>query len=227
MLEAVIFDMDGVLVDSHAAHKQAWQTFLDSVGRTVTDAELEFIFDGRKREDILGYFLGELSAEEIRRFGAQKEALFRREAAQLKTVRGVNEFLEDLGNEELKLAVASAGSNSRVHFVLEQLRIHRYFDAIVAGDDVSLGKPDPSIFKLASRRLGVDADRAIVFEDSVSGIKAAKAAGMKCVAMGERSRADILLGAGADEVIADFISFPIGELHRIFNNSKSVVSWDS
>jgi beta-phosphoglucomutase len=208
--------MDGVLVDSHAAHKRAWQIFLDSVGRTVTENELEFIFDGRKREDILRYFLGKLSAEEIRRFGDQKEAFFREEAAELKTIRGVEEFLKDLEHEQLKLAVASAGSSSRVHYVLEQLRLQPYFDAIVSGDDVTLGKPNPAIFMLASVRLGVDTDRAIVFEDSVSGIKAAKAAGMKCVGIGNASRTDILLEAGADRVVADFTSFPVGRLHRLF-----------
>lgn len=216
MLEAVIFDLDGVLVDSHTAHKRAWQRFLDSVGRTVTEAELEFIFDGRKREDILRYFLGQASAEEIRRLGDQKEALFRQEAAELRTIRGVEEFLEHLGRRQFRLAVASAGSSSRVHYVLEQLRLRRYFDAILAGDDVPFGKPDPAIFMLASARLGVDADKAIVFEDSVSGIKAAKAAGMKCVGIGNASRTDILLEAGADRVVADFTSFTVGRLHRLF-----------
>jgi beta-phosphoglucomutase len=216
MLEAVIFDMDGVLVDSHGAHKRAWQKFLDSVGRTVTETELEFIFDGRKREDILRYFLGELSAEEIRRFGHKKEVFFQHEAAELKTIRGVEEFLEDLGREPLRLAVASAGSRSRVHYVLDQLRLQPYFDAVVAGDDVTLGKPDPAIFMLASARLGVDADNAIVFEDSVSGIKAAKAARMKCVGIANSSRANSLLEAGADQVVADFVSFSVGGLHGLF-----------
>ena len=216
MLEAVIFDMDGVLVDTHATHKQAWQRFLDSVGCTVTDTELEFIFDGRKREDILRYFLGELSAEEIRRFGYQKEVFFRQQAAELKPIRGVEEFLEHLGHEPLRLAVASSGSSSRVHYVLERLRLQQYFDAIVAGDDVTLGKPDPAIFMLASARLGVDADNAIVFEDSVSGIKAAKAARMKCVGIANSSRASSLLEAGADQVVADFVSFSVGGLHGLF-----------
>ena len=215
MLEAVIFDMDGVLVDSHTAHKRAWQRFLDSVGRTVTESELEFIFDGRKREDILRHFLGELSAEKIRQFGDQKEAFFRQDAIDLKTIRGVPEFLEHLERENLRLGVASAGSSSRVHFVLEQLRLQRYFDAIVAGNDVVLGKPDPAIFRLASSRLGVEPGRAVVFEDSVSGIKAAKAAGMKCVGIANSSRTDILLEAGADQVVADFVAFSVGRLHRL------------
>jgi beta-phosphoglucomutase family hydrolase len=219
MLEAVIFDMDGVLVDSHAAHKRAWQRFLDSVGRTVTEAELEFIFDGRKKDDILRFFLGELSSEDIRSFGQRKEAFFRQEVGELRTIPGVQEFLEHLERGQFRLAVASAGSNSRVYYVLEYLGLQQYFDTVVAGDDVSSGKPDPAIFRLASARLGVDADRAIVFEDSVSGIKAAKAAGMKCVGIGNASRAEILLKAGANQVIADFTSSPVGELHEFFQYS--------
>jgi beta-phosphoglucomutase family hydrolase len=217
MLEAVIFDMDGVLVDSHAAHKRAWQRFLDSVGRTVTETELQFIFDGRKREDILRYFFGELSADEIRRFGDRKEAFFRQEAAELSTIRGVEEFLEHLGHEPVRLAVASAGSSSRVRYVLEQLKLHKYFDAIVAGDDVTIGKPDPAIFRLASVRLGVDADTAIVFEDSVSGIKAAKAAGMKCVAIASSFPYDGLRRqTKADLVIHSFEDVSLERLRELF-----------
>lgn len=216
MLQAVIFDMDGVLVDSHAAHKRAWRRLLDSAGRTVTDAEFEFIFDGRKRQDILRYFWGELSADEMHELGRQKELFFREEAAELKPIRGVKEFLTRLGPERLKLAVASAGSNSRVHYVLEQLKLRDYFEAVVSGDEVTSGKPDPAIFRLASVRLGVNADRVVVFEDSVSGVKAAKAAGMKCVGIANRGRADILLAAGADQVVADFVAFSVGGLHRLF-----------
>jgi beta-phosphoglucomutase len=216
VLKAVIFDMDGVLVDSHAAHKRAWRRLLDSAGQTVTDTELEFIFDGRKREDILRYFWGELSAEEMQQLGRQKEVFFRQEAAELKPIRGVTEFLARLGLERLKLAVASAGSASRVHHVLDQLKLRDYFEAVVSGDDVTFGKPDPAIFRLASVRLGADTNRAVVFEDSVSGIKAAKAAGMKCIGIANLDRADMLLAAGADQVVADFVAFPVGGLHQLF-----------
>jgi beta-phosphoglucomutase len=217
MLQAVIFDMDGVIVDSHPIHKKAWRRFLDSVGKDVKEKDLEFILDGRKKEDILRHFLGDLSPEEIRRLGHEKELLFREEArAELRPVEGVEQLLDGLSQARIKLGVASSGSDSRVNFVLRKLRLLEYFSAIVAGDEVSAGKPDPAIFRLTSQRLNVAPNETLVFEDSVSGVKAAKAAGMRCVGLAESSRAEILMEAGADHVIDHFGAFSVIEAHKLF-----------
>lgn len=218
MLQAVIFDMDGVIVDSHPVHKNAWRRFLDSVGKEVTEDDLAFILDGRKKEDILHHFLGELSAEEIHRLGHEKEMLFREEArAELRPVQGVEQLLDGLSRAKIKLGVASSGSGSRVHFVLSRLRFLEYFAAIVAGDDVSAGKPDPAIFQLTSKKLEVIPEEILVFEDSVSGVRAAKAAGMRCVGLAESGRATSLLQAGADHIIDHFDGFSVAEAHRLFH----------
>lgn len=218
MLQAVIFDMDGVIVDSHPVHTKAWRRFLGSVGKEVTEADLAFILEGRKKEDILRHFLGELSPEEIERLGHEKELLFREEArAELRPVQGVEQVLESFSQAGIKLGVASSGSDSRVHFVLQRLRLTDYFAAIVAGDDVVLGKPDPAIFRLTSQKLDVAPKEILVFEDSVSGVKAAKAAGMRCVGLAEPSRAPALLEAGADHIIDHFVGFSVSEAHNLFN----------
>jgi beta-phosphoglucomutase len=218
MLQAVIFDMDGVIVDSHPVHTKAWRRFLDSVGKEVTEDDLAFILEGRKKEDILRHFLGELSPEEIERLGHEKELLFREEArAELRPVQGVKQILENFSQAGIKLGVASSGSDSRVHFVLQKLRLTDYFAAIVAGDDVVLGKPDPAIFRLTSQKLDVDPKEVLVFEDSVSGVKAAKAAGMRCVGLAEPDRAPALLEAGADHIIDHFVGFSVTEAHNLFN----------
>jgi beta-phosphoglucomutase len=217
MLQAVIFDMDGVIVDSHPIHKKAWRRFLDSVGKDVKEEDLEFILDGRKKEDILRHFLGDLSPEEIRRLGHEKELLFREEArAELRPVEGVEQLLDGLSQARIKLGVASSGSDTRVNFVLRKLCLLEYFSAIVAGDEVSAGKPDPAIFRLTSQRLNVAPNETLVFEDSVSGVKAAKAAGMRCVGLAESSRAEILMEAGADHVIDHFGAFSVIEAHKLF-----------
>jgi beta-phosphoglucomutase len=218
MLQAVIFDMDGVIVDSHPVHTKAWRRFLDSVGKEVTEDDLAFILEGRKKEDILRHFLGELSPDEIERLGHEKELLFREEArAELRPVQGVEQILENFAQAGIKLGVASSGSDSRVHFVLQKLRLTDYFAAIVAGDDVVLGKPDPAIFHLTSQKLDVAPKEILVFEDSVSGIKAAKAAGMRCVGLAEPNRAPALLEAGADHIIDHFVGFSVSEAHNLFN----------
>jgi beta-phosphoglucomutase len=217
MLQAVIFDMDGVIVDSHPIHKKAWRRFLDSVGKEVPEEDLDFILDGRKKEDILRHFLGDLSSEEIHRLGHEKELLFREEArAQLRPVEGVEQLLNSLSRANIKLGVASSGSDSRVNFVLRQLHLLEYFSAIVAGDEVSAGKPDPAIFRLTSQKLDVAPNEILVFEDSVSGVKAARAAGMRCVGLAESSRAEILMEAGADHVIGHFGTFSVTKAHEFF-----------
>jgi beta-phosphoglucomutase len=217
MLQAVIFDMDGVIVDSHPIHKKAWRRFLDSVGKEVPEEDLDFILDGRKKEDILRHFLGDLSPQEIHRLGHEKELLFREEArAELRPVEGVEQLLNSLSRAKIKLGVASSGSDSRVNFVLRQLHLLQYFSAIVAGDEVSAGKPDPAIFRLTSQKLDVVPEQILVFEDSVSGIKAATAAGMRCVGLAEASRAESLLEAGAEHVIDHFGGFSVTEVHKFF-----------
>jgi beta-phosphoglucomutase len=217
MLQAVIFDMDGVIVDSHPIHKKAWRRFLDSVGKEVPEEDLDFILDGRKKEDILRHFLGDLSPEEIHRLGHEKELLFREEArAELRPVEGVEQLLQSLSRARIKLGVASSGSDSRVNFVLRQLHLLEYFSAVVAGDEVSAGKPDPAIFRLTSQKLDVAPEQILVFEDSVSGVKAATAAGMRCVGLAEANRAESLRQAGAEHVIDHFGGFSVTQAHNLF-----------
>src|ERR1700756_3937612 len=96
LFRGVVFDFDGVIVDSHPVHKRAWQKFLESVGRVASDEELQFVLDGRKREDILRHFLGELSEEELVEYGSRKEQIFRDEATSVRAIEGLVDFLEDV-----------------------------------------------------------------------------------------------------------------------------------
>ena len=102
MLQAVIFDLDGVIVDSHAAHQRAWKTFLRSVGKDASEQQLQFVLEGHKREAILRHFLGDLSEDQVRHYGARKEALFKDSVPELKTILGVGEFLAQCENSGLR-----------------------------------------------------------------------------------------------------------------------------
>jgi HAD superfamily hydrolase (TIGR01509 family) len=206
-----------VIVDSHPIHKRSWRKFLDVNGKRVSDADLGFIMDGRKREVILRHFLGELSDDQVQVLGRQKEQLFREEAVDLTTVRGVLEFLPLLRQSKIKMGVASSGSTGRVNYILNSLSLRHYFSVVVTGDQVAKGKPDPSIFELACRHLQVDASQALVFEDSVSGVKAAKAAGTKCIGIDSNGASPLLIAAGADEVIPDFSAFTFDRMQRMFH----------
>jgi HAD superfamily hydrolase (TIGR01509 family) len=217
MLNGVIFDMDGVIVDSHPVHKKTWRTFLELHGKNVTDEELNFIMDGRKREEILRHFLGYLSSEQIRILGHQKELLFREQATAMRTIEGLPAFVQQLTRANIKLGIASSGSHGRVNFVLDSLRLRKYFAAIVTGDQVSAGKPDPTIFRLASEQLRVPPSETLVFEDSISGVKAAKAAGMKCIGIAADGLIPKLLDAGAIQIVPNYIDLSLNDVRTLLN----------
>jgi beta-phosphoglucomutase len=216
MIQAVIFDMDGVLIDSHPIHKRAWSRFLASVGKTVSDEELQFVLDGRKREDILTHFLGGLTRQQVIDYGQRKDRLFHEEALHVATIAGVRDLLDELQQHKIPMAIASCGSSSRVRFMLQLLGLQTQFSAVVTADDVRFGKPHPAIFKKAAAAVHAGCKHSLVVEDAVAGVIAAKAAGMKCLAVASNGRSEMLRGAGADEVVPDFRSVRFADLLSIF-----------
>jgi beta-phosphoglucomutase len=215
MIRGVVFDFDGVIVDSHDVHKRAWSRFLESVGRTASEEDLQFVMDGRKRDDILRHFMGEMDADQIVEYGRRKEQLFRDEAAHVQTTAGLLNFLEGLEYEQLAIAIASSGSSSRINDLLERLDLKKHFRVVITGDEVERGKPDPAIFLSAAQHLGIDPPELAAFEDAVSGVKAARSAGMICVGIAQPDRAPILVDAGANYVVPDFQSLSYSKLQQI------------
>lgn len=210
---AVVFDMDGVLVNSHPVHRRAWQQFLKTLGREVSESELDYILDGHKRSDILCHFLGALSPAQLAAYGQRKDSLFRESAREIQPIDGLTDFVEHIARQGIPMAVATSASESRTRFTLRQLRLHRYFRAIVTGKDVVFGKPAPDIYRLACTRLGVRPSRAIAFEDAIGGVRAAKTAGLFCVGVLSHQPAASLSAAGADLTIPNFLGLCIDDLH--------------
>jgi HAD superfamily hydrolase (TIGR01509 family) len=216
MLAGIIFDFDGVIIDSHPVHMQAWKTLFGAMGKAVGDEELSFVVEGAKREEILRRFLGDLTAEQIELYGAEKERLYQARASELKLVCGVTEFLGQVKEAGVPIAVATSGSRNRVERTLKMFGLLSGFHAIVTAEDVASGKPDPAIFHLAASRLRVAADQILVCEDAVAGVAAAKAAGMKCMAIAANGRRKLLQEAGADMVIEDFSHAALDDARRLF-----------
>jgi HAD superfamily hydrolase (TIGR01509 family) len=214
MLEAVIFDMDGVIVDSHPAHREAWRMFMRTLGKSVSDADLDFVLDGRKRGEILRHFLGELSEAAMQEYGKRKDEYFREASLQVKPVPGVVKFMRTLEKAGVAMAVATSASESRTRHTLEHLRLISKVRVIVTGDDVALGKPDPSIYVLACEQLSVNPGNAVAIEDAVSGIQAARGAGLNCIGVASHQSPDKLHAAGAALVIRDFSKFSLRRLER-------------
>lgn len=220
MLEAVIFDLDGVIVDSHPAHMQAWRALLESVGKNVSDDDLQYVLDGHKREEILRHFVGDLSFERARSYGEQKDALFRKSSTLVKLIGGVREFLKCLQTADVTAGVATSASKRRAECMLRDLNLEQNFRVIVAAEDVVRSKPDPEIFLQAASLLKVAPKNALVCEDAVSGVLAAKSAGMKCLGIASNGRGAALFKAGADRVVPDFTSVRMEELRRLWRRSN-------
>jgi HAD superfamily hydrolase (TIGR01509 family) len=204
ILQAVVFDMDGVIIDSHAAHRQAWKAFLQSQGREVSDSDLDYILDGHKRTDILRHYLGQLSEDQLLSYGKQKDDLFRRATPTIKPIPGVHKFLCHLKSQRIATSVATSASKVRTKATLNRLRLTQYFDYVVTGNDVVAGKPDPAIYHLCCDRLLVNPGNALAIEDAVSGIQAARSAGLRCIGMVSHESPAQLRAAGAEHVIRDF-----------------------
>jgi HAD superfamily hydrolase (TIGR01509 family) len=216
MLQGLIFDLDGVIVNSHPDHRRVWRTFFASLGRQYCDDELEFVVEGHKREDILRHFLGPLPDEQLKDYGARKEALFRASTPELETVKGLDEFLRQAEQAGLPMAVASSGGRERVEYTLKRLQFRERFSVIVTCKDVQSCKPDPAIFHAAAEGLGVRPSGILVCEDAVNGVEAAKKAGMRCLAIAANGRTPLLHQAGADKIVPDFTAANLGELRTLF-----------
>lgn len=220
MLKAVIFDLDGVVINSHPIHRRAWQRFLDSVGVSVNREDLEFVTQGGKREDILRHFLGPLTKEQVAEYGQRKEALFREEALEVEPVEGLPDFLDRLEAADVQVGLASCGSQVRIRYILGRLGWIRRFKVIVSGDDVIHGKPDPTIFRKAAIGLGVKPDRSVVIEDAIPGVQGAIAAGMKAIGVATNGGATALLAAGASRVVRDFRSLMVADLDELLDRPE-------
>ncbi len=214
-LRAVIFDMDGVIVDSHPAHRTAWKEFLRTVGKEVSDGELDFIMEGRKREDILVHFLGPLTGPQLEEYGRMKNDLFWRAAAEVLPIPGVFEFIQCLDSEGIAMAVATSASSSRTHSTLKQMGLLHRFRAVVTGNEVSKGKPDPRVYRLACERINCPPFAAVAIEDAASGIRAAKRAGLRCVGIAGHKSGQHLTAAGADCVLQDFVDIGVEKFHSL------------
>jgi beta-phosphoglucomutase len=205
--------MDGVIVDSHPSHRAAWRRLLKNIGRPASDSELDFILDGRKREEILRHFLGkELSPEEIRDYGNRKNQILREQGTRPLPIDGVIKFVVELRQAGIAMALATSAARGRADATLSELGIKEYFDAIVTGDDVSIGKPDPRIYHLATECLHEDPMRLLAFEDAVSGVRAALCAGLRCFGVASGHRVEQLRAAGAEIVISNFSSLNLSDL---------------
>jgi HAD superfamily hydrolase (TIGR01509 family) len=211
-IRGIVFDMDGVLIDSHPVHRAAWREFLRSLSVDVNDQDLAFILEGGTRTDILRHFLGDLPQVELIEYGRRKDEIFRSLEHQIRPAPGILTFLRDLERLELARAVATSASEIRTSSTIERMGLGGYFDAVITAADVVVGKPDPTVYQLACERMNVSPGNALAFDDAPAGVLAARSAGLRCVGVSNNGTAQLLLAAGAERVIAGFAGLSLDDL---------------
>ena len=188
---AVIFDMDGVLVDSYAAHFESWRDAVEAEGLHITQEQFARTF-GRTSREIIAELWGSdcFTPEELEEFDRRKEAAYRRLVAEdFPAMDGARELIEALHGSAFRLAIGSSGPLENVELALDRLGVAKLFEGRVTGRDVQRGKPDPQVFLLAAERVGARPAACAVIEDAPVGVTAANGAGMTSIGLASAGRA--------------------------------------
>lgn len=203
-VSALIFDMDGTMVESMPAHAKSWQLFKERHHLDLSVDEILERTTGRNGIECVRILLGDdIPDDEARRIIDEKEADYRRIFAEdFREVAGFSEFARRAQARGLKIAVATAGDRNNLHFVLERLNVNP--EAEVRGDQGLPGKPEPDIFLKAAAMLEAEPEHCVVFEDAPFGIEAARRAGMRAVAICSTQTAGDLAGPHVIASVRDY-----------------------
>jgi beta-phosphoglucomutase family hydrolase len=190
---AVIFDMDGVIVDNFSYHEKSWAKFCNSHNLEFNESFRNKVFGTTNKNHLETFFCRELSEEEIRRHEKEKEQIYRDiYKDEIKPVKGLLDFLEELTKNKIPIALATSSPPVNVKFVLENTQTKKYFNNILDASNVEKGKPDPEIYRKAGELLNKPPENCFVIEDSTKGIESAKRAGMKVIGITTTQTADEL-----------------------------------
>lgn len=206
-MKAVIFDMDGVIIDSEPIHFEVDMQTMEKLGVNISKDELNK-YVGTTNEymltELINKYKIEKSIDEITEYKINL-TINKIKDAKIDAIDGIRELLVELKNNNINTAIGSSSTRDLIDAVIEKFKLKSYFDYIVSGDEVKEGKPKPDIYLEASKRLNIEPSECIVIEDSKNGVLAAKNAGMKCIGFKNEnsgnqdlSRADIIVDSIKD-----------------------------
>lgn len=214
-LEAVLWDLDGVIADTWIHHYRAWVDVFGKKGKTYTRDQFMGHF-GQRHDTIIHSILGEVSREEFDAITDEKQKNYRsRVAGNIVPMPGAIELIKALRRNGIKTAIASSAPPENVDIIVRGLGIEDCFDACAMGTEVAEGKPSPQVFLLAAEKLGVSTGGCVVIEDAIAGVAAAKNAGMKCVAVTNSHPAEKL--KKADLVIDTLEQVTVADIRKLFD----------
>ena len=193
--KAVIFDMDGVIVDNDIYHFRAWGELCKKYDLEVSSDDVKSWFGNTNSMILKNLFGNAIDNEKIERMGHEKEMIYRElYQDEIKTVPGLVPFLESLKDINIRIAIATSAPTVNVDFVLENTGIRNYFHKIIDASMIKEGKPSPEIYLKASEVLDIPNSSCLVFEDSFHGIESARRAGMKVIGVATTHPADKIEG---------------------------------
>lgn len=212
----VLFDVDGVLIDSYAAHLKTWQICCQRHGRECTEAQFAAGFGRTSREVIRDTWPNPPSDEDIKAFDEEKELLYRELIANdFPIMPGAIELIQALHRQGIPMAIGSSGPPKNVAVAIEHLKAKDIIRTVITGADVVRGKPHPDVFLKGAQGLGLDPAMCIVLEDAPPGIEAALAAGSKCLGIVSRGHTWDQLYRAHDRVMDDLRQVTPDLLRRI------------
>lgn len=220
MLKAVIFDMDGTLIDNMRFHDEAWFELLEGKGAQFDRATFFSRTAGMKNPPILRMMLGDhLTDEECEILSQEKEAHYRRLYREhMAPIGGLSHFFEEAGKEGIKLGVATSAPVENIDFIMDGLKMRDKFGVIVGAADIEHSKPAPDIYLKSAAKLGVKPEECLVVEDAPIGIESAHRAGCPCLVLTTSlTNAEAMALPGVVAAAADLEAFPLSAMKRLFN----------
>lgn len=214
-MAAVLWDLDGTLIDSSEYHWRSWQLALREDGAAPTRAQFVATF-GQRNDRILRGWLGpDADEDRIRRIGDAKEAAYRRLMREegLEGLPGAQDWLQRLAARGWRQAITTSAPRLNVEAAIEALGWTGTFEAIVAAEDVRRGKPDPEVFLVGAERLRTAPSACVVVEDAAAGVEAARAAGMGVIGLGPH-------GAAADLHVASLTVLETDAFERLLDDGR-------
>lgn len=214
---AILFDMDGVIIDSNPYHKLSLDIFLKKYGFELSEDERKKRLYGRANKDwINDLYDGKLNNEQLLSLGSEKEEIWRELFKNdIVEVNGLSNFLEKLVANEVDFCIGTSAPPENVLFTLSKTKLYKYFKTILHQDHVVKGKPDPEIYLNCAKALKIAPQNCIVIEDSLAGIQAGKGAGCKVIGITTTHTADEM--PNVDLVIEDFTELTIEKLYELFD----------
>lgn len=213
-LKGAIFDLDGVIVDTVLFHFRAWRKMFSEYGKNFTFQDYKEKVDGIPRVDGARAILEDIPEDEVKKAAARKQSYFLDFLKQDKipVYESTVNLVKELRSNAFKTAVISSSQNCE--YILKKIDILDLFDAVIAGDDIERGKPDPDIFLLAAEELGLRVSECAVFEDALLGVEAAKRGGFFTVGIDRYQNPERL--DRADVVISDPSELSVEKLKEYF-----------